>query len=56
MLFVFGYRASKIRSSKISNIIHHSDTMPNCTFAKVQVNFAMLNDKVRRYFLFIIEN
>lgn len=47
MLFVFGYRASKIRSAKISNIIHYSDTMPNCTYAKVQVNFAMLNDKVR---------
>ncbi|XP_017482048.1 PREDICTED: structural maintenance of chromosomes protein 4-like [Rhagoletis zephyria] len=45
MLFVFGYRASKIRSAKISNIIHYSDTMPNCTYAKVQVNFAMLNDK-----------
>lgn len=46
MLFVFGYRAHKLRCTKISSIIHNSESMPNCQFAQVDVNFAMIDDKV----------
>ena len=46
MLFVFGYRAQKLRTAKISNLIHNSDTMPNCERAEVKVNFAIIDDKV----------
>lgn len=46
MLFVFGYRAQKLRSNKISNIIHNSEKLPNCTFAQVIVNFVMIDDRV----------
>ncbi|KPM07221.1 structural maintenance of chromosomes protein 4-like protein [Sarcoptes scabiei] len=45
MLFVFGYRAQKLRSNKISNIIHNSEKLPNCTFAQVIVNFVMIDDR-----------
>ncbi|XP_027201121.2 structural maintenance of chromosomes 4-like protein gluon [Dermatophagoides pteronyssinus] len=45
MLFVFGYRAHKLRCTKISSIIHNSESMPNCQFAQVDVNFAMIDDK-----------
>ena len=37
MLFVFGYRAQKIRSKKLSVLIHNSDTHPNVQSCKVQV-------------------
>lgn len=46
MLFVFGYRAHKLRSSKISSVIHNSDKLPNCEYAQVNVNFAKINEKV----------
>ena len=46
MLFVFGYRAQKLRCTKISSIIHNSELLPDCQFAQVDVNFAMIDDKV----------
>lgn len=46
MLFVFGYRAQKIRSAKISNLIHNSDTLGSLEYAQVTVHFAILDDKV----------
>lgn len=54
MLFVFGYRAHKIRSNKISSLIHNSDTMPNCEYAQVDVNFAKINEKVFCKFYILI--
>ncbi|KAF5302895.1 hypothetical protein FQA39_LY02075 [Lamprigera yunnana] len=45
MLFVFGYRASKIRSKKISVLIHNSEHYPNISSCTVAVNFALIIDK-----------
>jgi hypothetical protein len=39
MLFVFGYRAQKIRSKKIAVLIHDSDTHPDVRHCKVKVFF-----------------
>lgn len=44
MLFVFGYRAQKIRSKKLSVLIHNSDTHPNVQSCKVQVHFQEIID------------
>ena len=46
MLFVFGYRAQKLRLKKLSALIHNSDSYPDLTFCKVIVHFALINDKV----------
>ncbi|KAJ7425622.1 Structural maintenance of chromosomes protein 4 [Willisornis vidua] len=45
LLFVFGYRAQKIRSKKLSVLIHNSDEhtdIPSCT---VEVHFQKIRDK-----------
>ena len=47
MLFVFGYRANKIRSKKISILIHNSDQHPNVTSCTVTVHFQKIVDKVQ---------
>ena len=39
MLFVFGYKASKIRSKKVSVLIHNSDTHPDVQTCTVRVHF-----------------
>lgn len=44
MLFVFGYRASKIRSKKISVLIHSSSKHPNINSANVAVHFCQIID------------
>lgn len=44
MLFVFGYRASKIRSKKISVLIHKSDKHRNIRSCSVAVHFVQIND------------
>ncbi|XP_034826379.1 structural maintenance of chromosomes protein 4 [Maniola hyperantus] len=44
MLFVFGYRATKIRSKKISVLIHSSSKFPNITNACVAVHFCQIVD------------
>ncbi|XP_057326315.1 structural maintenance of chromosomes protein 4-like [Microplitis mediator] len=52
MLFVFGYRASKIRSKKISELIHRSGEHPNISSCTVAVYFQKvidLNDEERKY-------
>nr|CAD7266907.1 unnamed protein product [Timema shepardi] len=46
MLFVFGYRASKIRSKKISVLIHNSTKYSNINSCTVQVHFQQIIDKV----------
>lgn len=46
MLFVFGYRASKIRSKKISVLIHNSSEHQNINSCTVSVHFQQIIDKV----------
>jgi len=46
MLFVFGYRAQKLRLKKLSLLIHNSETYPNCTSCSVKVHFALIYDKL----------
>ncbi|CAG0883478.1 unnamed protein product [Darwinula stevensoni] len=45
MLFVFGYRAQKIRSKKISVLIHNSREHPNIDKCTVSVHFKKITDK-----------
>jgi len=45
MLFVFGYKASKIRSKKLSVLIHNSNTHPNVQSCRVSVHFQAIIDK-----------
>lgn len=45
MLFVFGYRASKIRSKKLSVLLHNSETYSNVYSCTVAVHFAQIIDK-----------
>ncbi|XP_063973177.1 structural maintenance of chromosomes protein 4 [Diachasmimorpha longicaudata] len=45
MLFVFGYRATKIRSKKVSSLIHSSNEHPNCSSCTVSVHFRKIIDK-----------
>merc|ERR1712037_221345 len=45
MLFVFGYRAQKIRSKKVSVLIHNSTRHPNLQRATVSVKFHMIVDR-----------
>ena len=44
MLFVFGYRASKIRSKKLSVLIHNSENHMNLTACTVAVHFQKIID------------
>ncbi|KAK8749380.1 hypothetical protein OTU49_015814 [Cherax quadricarinatus] len=45
MLFVFGYRAQKIRSKKISVLIHESEEHKNVQSCTVSVHFQKIIDK-----------
>lgn len=45
MLFVFGYRATKIRSKKISVLLHNSENHQNIRSATVEVHFVQIIDK-----------
>ncbi|MGH0161302.1 UNVERIFIED_CONTAM: hypothetical protein FKN15_049082 [Acipenser sinensis] len=45
MLFVFGYRAQKIRSKKLSVLIHNSDEHSNVQSCTVEVHFQKIIDK-----------
>ncbi|KAJ8924806.1 hypothetical protein NQ315_000960 [Exocentrus adspersus] len=45
MLFVFGYRAAKIRSKKVSVLIHNSENYQNIRACNVAVHFALIIDK-----------
>lgn len=46
LLFVFGYRAQKIRSKKLSVLIHNSDTHKDIPSCCVEVHFQKIIDKV----------
>lgn len=44
MLFVFGYRANKIRCKRLSVLIHNSKKHPNVSSCRVAVHFAKVID------------
>ena len=44
LLFVFGFRASKMRQGKISALIHNSANHPNLDSCTVEVHFAEIED------------
>lgn len=46
LLFVFGYRASKIRSKKLAVLLHKSAQFPNVQSCTVAVHFTIINDRV----------
>ncbi|PNY25856.1 Structural maintenance of chromosomes protein [Tolypocladium capitatum] len=45
LLFVFGFRASKMRQGKISALIHNSAQYPNLEFCEVEVHFQEVIDQ-----------
>lgn len=49
MLFVFGYRATKIRSKKVSVLLHNSESYRNVMSCTVSVHFAEIIDKVCQF-------
>jgi structural maintenance of chromosome 4 len=46
LLFVFGYRASKMRQGKLSELIHNSDRHPNLQQCSVEIHFREIVDLV----------
>ncbi|MCJ1444818.1 MAG: hypothetical protein MMC23_005321 [Stictis urceolatum] len=44
LLFVFGFRASKMRQGKISALIHNSAPFPNLEYCEVEVHFQEVID------------
>lgn len=51
LLFVFGFRASKMRQGKISALIHNSANFPNLDYCEVEVHFQEVMDLVK-FFVF----
>lgn len=47
LLFVFGFRASKMRQGKLSALIHNSAQYPNLDHCEVSVHFREVIDQVR---------
>ena len=45
MLFVFGYRAQKIRSKSVAVLIHNSENFPNVQSCTVAVHFQQIIDQ-----------
>lgn len=56
LLFVFGFRASKMRQGKISALIHNSAAFPDLDFCEVEVHFEEVMDLVRGPILFSCES
>lgn len=46
LLFVFGFRATKMRQGKLSELIHNSAGMANLTQCSVEVHFREIVDLV----------
>lgn len=44
LLFVFGFRASKMRQSKLKELIHNSEHFPNLQFCQVDIYFKKIID------------
>jgi hypothetical protein len=49
LLFVFGYRASKMRQGKLSELIHNSAQHPDLQECSVEVHFREIVDLVRSF-------
>lgn len=47
LLFVFGYRANKMRQGKLSELIHNSANYPDLDMCSVEVHFQEIYDKVK---------
>jgi len=45
LLFVFGFRASKMRQGKISALIHNSAAFPDLDYCEVEVRFQQVMDR-----------
>ncbi|CAL9738321.1 structural maintenance of chromosomes protein 4 [Monosporozyma servazzii] len=45
MLFVFGFRANKMRQDRLSDLIHKSEEFPNLSSCSVEVHFRYATDK-----------
>lgn len=56
LLFVFGYRSSKIRSKKVSVLLHKSDKHKDVRQCSVTVYFVHIQDDVIVLLLFFIIN
>lgn len=46
MLFVFGFRANKMRQGKLSELIHNSEAAPNLPFCSVEIHFQHVTDNL----------
>lgn len=46
MLFVFGFRANKMRQGRLSELIHNSEHAPNCTSCSVDIRFIHVIDNL----------
>lgn len=46
LLFVFGFRASKMRQGKLSALIHNSAAFPDLDYCEVAVHFQEVMDQV----------
>ncbi|KAH3679832.1 hypothetical protein WICPIJ_008494 [Wickerhamomyces pijperi] len=46
MLFVFGFRANKMRQGKLSELIHNSENAPNCNSCSVDIHFIHVTDNL----------
>lgn len=57
LLFVFGFRASKMRQGKLSALIHNSAQYPNLDYCEVSVHFREVMDQVsRRHSIPVVSN
>ena len=54
LLFVFGFRASKMRQGKISALIHNSAAFPNLDFCEVEVHFQEVMDVVSLSMMIVV--
>ncbi|OQV19092.1 Structural maintenance of chromosomes protein 4 [Hypsibius exemplaris] len=48
LLFVFGFRSSKLRAHKLPELIHNSDGRKDCSSAKVTVHFAVMRTEAEQ--------
>lgn len=47
LLFVFGYRATKMRQAKLSELIHNSANYPDLEECSVEIHFREILDLVQ---------
>jgi len=52
LLFVFGYRSSKIRSKKVSVLLHKSDKHTDVRQCSVTVHFVHIQDDVMNLYFY----